>query len=77
LAINGRVYYLAHAIALGKVYLRQHVLPTYLHKGFEVSGGVRSIEGPYHGHPYQPKAEVDHCQNKSGLAYKAPYHEHR
>jgi hypothetical protein len=31
---------------------------------------IGSVEWQYHGHPYQPKAEIQYCQYQSRLADK-------
>jgi hypothetical protein len=58
------------------VYFWKNVLLPHLHDRLEMRRLIVRVERPYHGHPHQPKTEVDCCQDKSRLAYKTPNHEH-
>ena len=55
------------------VFLKREHLQTILRSGSreEFLGERRD-----HDHPNQPNAEVDRCQDKSGLAYKTPNRAH-
>jgi hypothetical protein len=52
------------------MHLWKNVLFAHLHDRLEVARLIWSVEWPYHGHPYQSKTEVNHCQYESRLADK-------